>query len=102
MGEGIVPAHAVVPQLVQPDDVARVLADEVGAVLLVDRLGDGAVVARAPHLFLGLAPADDAALGFDPHQRAVKRADLSEVGDVLLLFGDGDVQPGGLDGFDAH
>ena len=101
-GERVVAAHAGLHFLVQANDVARILADEHRPVLVGDRRGDGAVVARAADLFLGFTPADEAAFGFDAYQRAVERCDAAEVGDVLLFFGNRDVQPGGADGFDLH
>ena len=46
----------------------------------------------------GFAVADDALFGFDPHQRRIERRDAPEIADVLLRFGNGNVQPGRLYG----
>src|SRR5262249_16445181 len=77
--ERVVAPGAAVELLPEPGDVARILTPEQRAEFLVDQRGQCLVLRHAADLRLGLTPAGDAALGLDPHDRAVERQRLAEI-----------------------
>ena len=63
---------------------------------------DAGIFAGASGGILAFAPADDAGIGLDPHDRGVESPDLAEVALVLALLLDRDSHPGRFDMRNAH
>src|SRR6185369_5423326 len=98
----VVCTRAVVAELPDRRDVARVAADQGRRQLLADQGDDGRVVAEVPDGGLGLAEPDEAGVRLDLDEAHVERVVPAEVADVRAIGGDGGAKPRGADGGDEH
>ena len=98
----VVRARAVVAELPDRGDVARVAADQGRRQLLADQGDDGRVVAEVADGGLGLAEPDEAGIRLDLDEAHVERVVAAEVADVRAIGGDGGAKPRGANGGDEH
>src|SRR6056297_857708 len=92
----------VVHNVPQPRDVARIFTDKPRPDFVLDQHRQRRIVTRTANRRLGLADTNDAALGLDPHESAIERFRLAEVGRVLLILRDRHMYPVSSDRFDFH
>src|SRR6185369_17808381 len=95
-------ARAVVAELPDRGDVARVAADQGRRELLADQGDDGRVVAEVADGGLGLAEPDEPDVRLDLDEAHVERIILPEVAHVRPIGGNGGAKPRGADGGDEH